>query len=154
MNKTLIFVVIAVLVLGGGYLLMSQQKASPATAPSTGEGTTQDQNRGNETDVLQEDKESTTSVGNALQEEGSTLKADVTISGYAFSPATIRVKVGGTVTWTNQDPVAHTVTADGGSFDTKLISQGKSASVTFDKAGTYPYHCTPHPNMKGTVIVE
>ena len=153
MNKTLIFVVIAVLVLGGGYLLMSQQKAAPQTAPSTGEGTVEDQSQGSEADVLLEDEESTTSVGEALPEEGS-LKEDVTISGYAFSPATIHIKVGGKVTWTNQDQVAHTATADGGSFDTKLISQGKSATVTFDKAGTYPYHCTPHPNMKGTVIVE
>ena len=153
MNKTLIFVVIAVLVLGGGYLLMSQQKAAPQTAPSTGEGSLEDQSQGSEADVVPEDEESTTSVGEALPEEGS-LAEDVMISGYAYRPATVRVKVGGTVTWTNQDQVAHTATADGGSFDTKLISQGKSASVTFDKAGTYPYHCTPHPNMKGTVIVE
>jgi len=153
MNKTLIFVVIAVLVLGGGYLLMSQQNAAPGTAPSTGEGSLEDQSQGSEADVVPEDEESTTSVGEALPEEGS-LAEDVMISGYAYRPATVRVKVGGTVTWTNQDQVAHTATADGGSFDTKLISQGKSASVTFDKAGTYPYHCTPHPNMKGTVIVE
>jgi len=113
----------------------------------------EDQSQGSEADVVPEDEESTTSVGEALPEEGS-LAEDVMISGYAYRPATVRVKVGGTVTWTNQDQVAHTATADGGSFDTKLISQGKSASVTFDKAGTYPYHCTPHPNMKGTVIVE
>ena len=153
MNKTLIFVVIAVLVLGGGYLLMSQQNAAPGTAPSTGEGSLEDQSQGSEADVVPEDEESTTSVGEALPEEGS-LAEDVMISGYAYRPATVRVKVGCTVTSTNPDQVAHTATADGGSFDTKLISQGKSASVTFDKAGTYPYHCTPHPNMKGTVIVE
>jgi len=78
----------------------------------------------------------------------------VTISNYTFSPAAITVKVGTTVTWTNQDSVGHTVTADSGTGpNSELIDQGKSYSYTFDKAGTFAYHCTPHPYMKGTVTV-
>ena len=81
----------------------------------------------------------------------------VTISNYAFSPATVKVKVGDTVTWTNQDDVGHTVTADNTSSDaplSDLLSKGQSYSFTFKKAGTYTYYCQPHPYMKGTVIVE
>lgn len=80
--------------------------------------------------------------------------SSVTIKDYAFTPATITVKVGTKVTWTNQDAVGHTVTADSGSGpDSELFDQGQSYSYTFNKAGTYTYHCAPHPYMKGTVIV-
>ena len=80
----------------------------------------------------------------------------VTISNYAFSPQKITVKVGTTVTWTNQDAIEHTVTADTESPDAPksgLIAKGQTYSFTFNKAGTYGYHCEPHPYMKGTVIV-
>jgi plastocyanin len=78
----------------------------------------------------------------------------VMISNYAYAPETITVKVGDTVTFTNNDSVAHTVTADDSSFDTGNIAQGESKTVTFDKAGTFSYHCTNHSNMTGTVVVE
>lgn len=78
----------------------------------------------------------------------------VTISNYAYSPSTITVKVGDTVTWTNQDSVQHSATADDKSWDTGLLAQGKSGSVTFSKAGTFTYHCSIHPMMHGTVIVQ
>lgn len=78
----------------------------------------------------------------------------VDIRGMAFSPATITVKVGSTVTWTNNDSVGHTVTADDSSFDTGVFRQGESKSVTFSKAGTFTYHCNVHPNMTATVIVQ
>ncbi len=78
----------------------------------------------------------------------------VIIENYAFNPATITVKVGDTVTWTNKDSMEHTASSDDGTFDTGLIKQGKSGTVTFSKAGTYTYHCTVHHNMKGTVIVQ
>jgi amicyanin len=81
----------------------------------------------------------------------------VVISNFAYSPPAIKVKVGQTVTWTNNDPVAHTVTADNTSSDapnSKLLNKGESYTFTFNKAGTYAYHCTPHPYMKGTVVVS
>lgn len=78
----------------------------------------------------------------------------VTIANYAFSPATITVKAGTTVTWTNQDSVHHSVTADNGKGPkSQLFGQGESYSYTFSKPGTYTYHCEPHPYMQGTVIV-
>jgi hypothetical protein len=60
--------------------------------------------------------------------------------------------VGDTVTWTNQDGVGHTATADG--FDTGTIGGGANASVTFDTAGAFAYHCSIHSQMTGTVVVE
>ena len=79
---------------------------------------------------------------------------DVAMSGFAFSPATVTVTEGDTVTWSNSDAVAHTATAEDGSFDTGSIGGGSSDFVTFDAAGTFAYHCTIHPSMTGTVVVE
>jgi plastocyanin len=79
---------------------------------------------------------------------------DVAIANFSFSPDTLTIKVGTTVTWTNQDSVEHTVTSDTGLFDSGNLSQGKTFNYTFTEAGTYPYHCTPHHSkMAGTVIV-
>ena len=86
-------------------------------------------------------------AGTAVAADG-----DVTISGFAFSPGTVTVSVGDTVTWTNNDGVGHTATGD--DFDTGTISGGATASVTFDTAGTFAYHCSIHPQMNGTVVVE
>jgi plastocyanin len=63
------------------------------------------------------------------------------------------VAVGTTVTWTNQDSTAHTVTANDGSFDSGPIQPGKSFSHTFSTAGTVAYHCKIHPSMTATVTV-
>lgn len=80
----------------------------------------------------------------------------VMIQNFAFAPQSISVKVGTKVTWTNMDSVAHTVTADTPSPDAPdsgSIAQNATYSFTFTKAGTYTYHCTPHPQMTGTVVV-
>lgn len=78
----------------------------------------------------------------------------VSIANFAFSPATITVKAGTTVTWTNNDTVTHTVTADSGSGpDSGNLAPGKIYTFTFKTAGTYKYHCAIHASMTGTVIV-
>src|SRR2546422_5977612 len=89
--------------------------------------------------------------------------ADVTIvegasshypAGPFFSPANLTVKVGKTVTWVNKDTVAHTVTTDGSSlFDSGVVPTGATFQFSFTTAGTYPYYCTVHPFMKGTIVV-
>ena len=79
----------------------------------------------------------------------------VTIKNFAFSPKSITVNVGDTVTWTNQDSVAHNAVYNDGVFDTGRLNKGDSGSFRFTKAGTYNYKCTFHPTiMKGTVIVH
>jgi plastocyanin len=79
--------------------------------------------------------------------------AAVSIADFAFSPRTVEIRVGDSVTWTNRDSVGHTATGSNDAFDTGLLEEGESASVTFVRAGTYRYICTPHPNMTGTVVV-
>lgn len=78
----------------------------------------------------------------------------ISIVNMAFSPASLTVTVGSNVTWTNNDNMTHTVTADDNSFDSGNIAMGSKYSKTFPTAGTYTYHCTIHPNMKGTIIVK
>ncbi len=80
--------------------------------------------------------------------------ANVTISDFRFTPATVTVVKGDTVTWTNDGPTGHSATASNGEFDTGIFPAGQSRSETFDTPGTYAYICTPHPNMEGTVVVE
>ncbi len=81
---------------------------------------------------------------------------DVEIKGFAYTPAAINVKVGDTVAWTQMDGPMHTVTTVSGpeSFDSGLLKQGESFKYTFTKPGTYEYKCTPHPKMRGKVVVE
>ncbi|HEY7974147.1 MAG TPA: plastocyanin/azurin family copper-binding protein [Ktedonobacterales bacterium] len=76
---------------------------------------------------------------------------------YSFSPASVTVKVGDTVTWTNNSNVPHTSTSDSSSavsWDSSAISTGGGTfSFVFTKAGTYTYHCSFHPFMHGTIVV-
>ncbi len=78
----------------------------------------------------------------------------VTISDFAFSPATLTVTAGDTVTWTNQDQIGHTATSTTGAFDSGDLAQGDSFSFTFTTPGTYDYLCTPHPSMTGRIVVQ
>jgi len=80
--------------------------------------------------------------------------ASVTISDFKFTPDSVTVNVGDTVTWTNDGPSVHTATADDGSFDTGSLREGESGSATFTQAGTISYICQPHPFMKGTIVVQ
>jgi plastocyanin len=79
----------------------------------------------------------------------------VTIQGFAFHPASITVKVGTKVTFTNEDGTIHTATSNpSGLIDSGNLNKGQSYTVTFTKAGTYHYICSIHQNMTGTVIVQ
>lgn len=79
----------------------------------------------------------------------------VQIMNFAFAPAALTVKAGTTVTWTNKDSDAHTVTSQGsgGPLASAALSTGQSYSYTFTKPGTYAYLCTIHPFMTATVTV-
>jgi len=78
----------------------------------------------------------------------------VTIADFSFSPASLTVNQGDTVTWVNNGPTPHSATATGGSFNTGILKVGQSASHTFAQAGTYSYYCQPHPYMKATIVVQ
>jgi plastocyanin len=79
--------------------------------------------------------------------------ATVTVADMAFTPASVRVGLGESVTWTFRDSISHTATSDGGFFDTGAASGGSSRSVRFPSAGTFAYHCSFHPMMHGKVAV-
>jgi plastocyanin len=76
----------------------------------------------------------------------------VSMKDFAFSPATIKVPVGATVRWKNDDSVAHTATSK--AFDSGNLDSGRSFSFTFMKSGSYAYVCSYHQGMTGTVVVN
>ena len=79
---------------------------------------------------------------------------EVFIQGNSFDPGTITVQANTTITWTNKDGVAHTVTSNTGLFNSGTINADGTYSYLFSTAGTYPYHCTFHPSMTATVVVN
>lgn len=91
----------------------------------------------------------------AAKDEEPSVQPDeytVIIEDYKYQPAEITIKSGETITWINKDRVKHTATGD--SFDSGLFGKDESFQQQFDETGTYDYICTPHPYMKGKVIVE
>ena len=78
----------------------------------------------------------------------------VSIKDEAFHSASIQVRTGQTVTFTNNDEEEHTVTADDKSFDSNIIGTGKGFQHKFTKPGRYSYHCKIHPFMHGVIIVK
>jgi plastocyanin len=77
----------------------------------------------------------------------------VTIQNFAFSPASVNVKVGDSVTWTNKDSATHQLAGDGGIASDPLAT-GAAYTQKFDTAGSFNYHCSIHPSMTGTVVVK
>ena len=104
------------------------------------------------------------SAGNTTASSVSIVSGASTLTTDAYSPNPIQVSVGTTVTWTNNDSQPHTVTSgSNGQPDNKfnsspnftpLLNPGQTFSFTFTQAGNYPYFCTLHPNMVGTVSVS
>lgn len=92
----------------------------------------------------------------AAPERASAASYQVTMKGYAFSPRTLTVEVGSTVTWTNQDTAPHDVKTTSGpaSFHSPMLNKGQSWSFTFTQAGSYGYYCTVHPAMTAGIVVR
>jgi plastocyanin len=127
MKKNLIFigVVILLILAAGVYFFMQKYPSANNSAPSN------------------------------LNIVNNSLTYKVSMEGYKFSPSTITINKGSMVAWTNNDPVAHTVTSDSGTeLTSSLIGTGNSYSHIFDTIGVFDYHCSVHPSMKGKVIVQ
>lgn len=90
---------------------------------------------------------------NVSQSERSPGANAVSIQGFAFDPAEVAIGSGDEVTWTNDDPAPHTVTARDGSFDSGTIEPGETFAVRVDASGAVTYFCEIHPAMEGTVRV-
>jgi plastocyanin len=95
----------------------------------------------------------TSAPGEAVDVEASE-GTSVEIKDYAFTPPTLTVPAGTTVTWTNDDAVPHTATAQDGSFDSGNLNPGQSFSFTFHTPGSYPYVCQYHAGMQGAIVVQ
>ena len=80
--------------------------------------------------------------------------AEVKIDNFSYSPATITVKAGTQVTWTNHDDMPHTITSEDQSFKSKALDTDEKFTFTPTKPGTYTYYCSIHPKMTGKLVVE
>jgi plastocyanin len=118
--------ILAIVVLAAFFLMPSQPKGAPSSQ--------------------------TPAQPSAQPPSGQVENAAVEISGFAFKPASVTVKAGATVTWTNKDSTQHTIKSD--AFNSDTLSTDQSFSFKFDTPGTYGYSCSIHPSMTGTVIVE
>ena len=79
---------------------------------------------------------------------------EVKIDNFSFTPTTLTVTAGTTVTWTNRDDIPHTVVSTDGVFKSKALDTDDKFSFVFSKPGTYSYFCSVHPKMTGQIIVQ
>jgi amicyanin len=90
----------------------------------------------------------------ALGAAGAAIAAEVDLAAMKFAVETVTITAGQAVRWTNRDPVEHTVTFDGAEPGSPPVPPNGSYVHRFERPGTYTYHCTPHPFMKGVVVVK
>jgi plastocyanin len=94
-------------------------------------------------------------AGGVLVARAASPAAAVTIDNFTFTPPTVTVKAGTTVTWTNKDDIPHGIAATNNAFPrSKALDTDDSYSFTFTTPGTYQYFCYVHPHMTGTIVVQ
>lgn len=95
-------------------------------------------------------------VGSVLLPIGpaSAATVDVNVDNFAFDPGVVRVRLGDDVRWTFVDATSHDTASDDGFWDSPLLNGGETFTWVFVSAGTFGYHCTPHPHMTGAVAVR
>lgn len=77
---------------------------------------------------------------------------NISIENFSFKPATLTIKTGETVVWTNKDSAQHDIKSAG--FNSALLSKGQTFEFKFNEKGSYDYSCGVHPSMLGKIIVE
>ncbi len=158
MNRSILIVVIVVVILLLGSLIVRGRQAANSTA--TPEPTETMELLETPSDEITAspagDSNPATSPSATDKASPSTQSSTINIQDFSFAPASMTVKSGQKITVTNKDSVAHTLTSDDKtSFDTGSIAKNQSATFTAPtKPGTYTYHCIPHPEMTGTLIVS
>lgn len=158
-----IVTVVAVIILGAAGFAVFHSNSPSYKASSTTDKTSAQTNSAAPTQSSGESQVKTqtqnSTDGNTSSptsnQPSSSATAKVTINNFAFNQANLTVKKGTTVTWTNQDSTAHTVTETDGQNgpNSQDLNQGQSYSFTFTKTGTFEYDCSIHPYMKATVTV-
>jgi plastocyanin len=136
-----------------------ETEASANTAGTSTETTEGSEAEEEGTTAEEETAEGAESTDDGTTESGTTPGGEpegsekVEIVEFTYQPDPVVVRTGGKVIWQNEDTAPHTATADDGSFDTGPLERGKLKSEAFKQAGTYPYFCEIHPDMRGTVEV-
>jgi len=131
-NKIIIGAILVVIVIGGFLYFTQKQYQTSQPQPSTQASSMQ---------------QAATQPAQTGTEAGT-----VTISNFAFNPATLTIKQGTKVTWTNQDSAAHKIKS--ATFNSGDINQGEKFEFTFDSKGSFDYSCSIHPSMTGKIVVE
>ena len=134
MNKVLIVIMVVVLAIGG-LAIYDHNKSNNGPAYSNNSSNNSAQSQTNQ----------------------SSASGAITIKNMMFTPSQISIAKGGTVTWTNNDSTVHRVVDDltnvGGPASGD-IQPGSTYSFTFNKTGSFQYHCSIHPSMRGTIVVK
>lgn len=145
------FLVLVALMLVAG----CAQDAGPTPTPPTGTPTPTATPGGTPTPSFRPTPDVTpaTPGGPVLPPRGAPADDEVHIINATYMHQNTTIDVGRSVTWTNFDPVDHTVTSDNGSFDSGDLTNGTQFSHSFATAGNYSYHCEKHPQMRGMIIV-
>lgn len=138
MNKGLIAVVVVIVLAVGGWLAFGNKNSNTnSTSGTTNNNSSQSSNNTTNSNQTSEGK--------------------VSIQNMQFTPPQVTIAKGGTVTWTNNDSITHTVVDDlsnVGGPSSGDIAPGQSYSFTFNKTGSFQYHCSIHPSMRGTIVVN
>ncbi len=92
--------------------------------------------------------------GAARSEHAARATRTITIDNFTFGTDKVTVNRGTEVTWVNRDDMPHTVVSTAGVFESKPLDTGDRFAYTFEQPGTYPYYCSIHPRMTGTVVVR
>ncbi len=157
MNKTAIIIIGAVLSAAVAVVVVWLVIVGSQVPESSTGSTVPNQDQSSPTDESTSDEVRLDPSGIA---KPGALVASVEIEDSSYTPATITVKKGATVTWINKDGMGHNVVSDsdapaGGPPKTaELFGRGETFSFTYNTVGEFPYHCTPHPFMQGVVKVE
>jgi plastocyanin len=135
-NNWIVLIIVLIIIAAGVYFLIYRNTGAPSNSattntPPTGAPATQG-------------SKSTPAV--------QVKTVNVAIMNFSFSPATLTINKGDTVVWVNQDSVFHHILGTG--FESGNLDKGQSFNFIFKTAGTFNYHCTIHPFMKGTIVVK
>ena len=137
MNKGLIAVVIVIILAVGGWLAFGNKNSNNNPTSGTNNNSSQ--------------------ASNSTANSNQASEGKVSIQNMQFTPPQITVAKGGSVTWTNNDSITHTVVDDlsgVGGPSSGDITPGQSYTFTFNKTGSFQYHCSIHPSMRGTIVVK
>lgn len=136
-KKVLILIIVVAIVLVGGYFIFYKGGQNPMYGTATPGANTPAAN--------------TPATTNPQPAQPESLNASVSIKNFAFNPTPLTVKVGTTVTWTNNDSMPHQIKSD--TFNSAPLNNGQIFSFTFSAAGQYSYSCAIHPSMHGQITV-